>query len=315
MLLNKGDTVNYGFDNDQWWIEYDSCRWTPGTMREESDKRALEIANTSNKIMLSLSGGIDSQSMLLSFQEQDIPVECAFLYLPGYNDHEYRNLKLVENKYQIRAHIIDIDVFKIKDELEHEAEKYDIQINSILQKKFLSLLPDDYDFVQMVHDPYIHIKENNEPYWFQGYNSFETVRWRAFDLLDRKGKFIFFGDNSEFLCSILDEEILWSCLYSWPYIKGNGLTKGPNFPHVYINTTDRWDYYIKPLIYGKYWKDQLIYFPKWAGFENIPFFLTELKIREHALITPLRPFIDFLKSGAGKTKKYYQNIHKPSVKS
>lgn len=305
----------YGFDeNKNWWIEYDSCRWKPGNMREESDRRAVEIGETSQKIMLSLSGGVDSQSMLLSFQQMGVPVECAFLYLPGFNDHELKNLRLVEDKYQIKAHIIDIDVFKIKDELEAEAEKYDIQINSILQKKFLSLLPEDYDFVQMVHDPYVHLhNKTNEPYWFQGYNSFETVRWRAFELVDRKGKFIFYGDTSEFLCSILDEEILWSCIHSWEYFKGNGLTKGPGFPHVYLNTTDRWDYYIKPLIYGKYWKDELLYFPKWAGFENIPFFLTELKIREHALITPLKPFINFLKSCSGTKKRFYQNIHNPSV--
>jgi hypothetical protein len=303
--------MKYGFDDDNWWIEYSSCRWKPGNMREESDRRAVEIGQTSDKIMLSFSGGVDSQSMLLSFQQQDIPVECAFLYLPGFNDHELKNLRIAEKHYNVKAHIIDIDVYKIKDELESDAAKYDIQINSILQKKFLSLLPENYNFVQMVHDPYVHINLENQPFWFQGYNSFESVRHRAFELADRSGKFIFYGDNSEFLCSILDEEILWSCIHSWPYYRGNGLTKGPDFPHVYLETTDRWDYYIKPLVYGKYWKDELLYFPKWAGFENIPFFLTELKIREHAMVTPLRPFVDFLKLCNGETKRYYQNIHKP----
>ena len=305
----------YGFDNGRWWIEYQSCRWQPGNMREESDRRAKEIGETSKKIMLSLSGGIDSQSMLLSFQQTGVPVESAFLYLPGFNDHEFKNLKLVEKKYNIKTHIIDIDVFKIKDELEYESQKYDIQINSILQKKFLSLIPSDYDFVQMVHDPYIHIARSNEPFWFQGYNSFEMVRQRAFELLDREGKFIFFGDTSEFLCSILDEEILWSCIYSWPYYKGNGLSKGPDFPHVYLETTDRWDYYIKPLIYGKYWKDELLYFPKWAGFENIPFMLTELKIKEHAMVVPLKVFTDFLKSKNPTTQRFYENLYKPSTNS
>jgi len=307
--------MKYGFDNDKWWIEYSSCRWAPGNMREESDRRAVEIAQTSDKIMLSFSGGVDSQSMLLSFQQQDIPVECAFLYLPGFNDHELKNLRIAEKHYNIKVHIIDIDVYKIKDDLESESAKHDIQINSILQKKFLSLLPDNYDFVQMVHDPYVHINLENKPFWFQGYNSFESVRHRAFELADRSGKFIFYGNNSEFLCSILDEEILWSCIHSWPYYRGNGLTKGPDFPHVYLETTDRWDYYIKPLVYGKYWKDELLYFPKWAGFENIPFFLTELKIREHAMVTPLRPFVDFLKSCNGETKRFYENIHMPSTSS
>ena len=77
--------MNYGFEDNKWWIDYQSCRWKPGNMREESDRRAVEIGSSSQKIMLSLSGGVDSQSMLLSFLSQNIPVECAFLYLPNYN--------------------------------------------------------------------------------------------------------------------------------------------------------------------------------------------------------------------------------------
>jgi hypothetical protein len=68
MLLTKGETMIYGFENNQWWVEYQSCKWTPGNMREESDRRAREIGESSKKIMLSLGGGVDSQSMLLSFQ-------------------------------------------------------------------------------------------------------------------------------------------------------------------------------------------------------------------------------------------------------
>jgi len=303
--------MKHGFDGDQWWIEYPSCRWKPGNIREESDRRAVEIAQTSDKIMLSLSGGVDSQTMLLSFKQQNIPFESAFLYLPGYNDHELKNLKLVEKFFGIKCHIIDLDIYKVKDELEKEAAEYDIQVNSILQKKFLSLLPEDCTFVQMTHDRYVHMNVENRPFWFRGYNSVETVRQRAFDLLERSGKFFLYGDNSEFLCSILDEEIMWACIYSWPYFKGNGLTKGSDFPRVHINTLDRWDYYIKPLVYAKYWKDEILYVPKWGGFENIPFLLAELKIREHAMITPLRPFIDFLKSCNSTTRRFYQNHHKP----
>lgn len=304
----------HGFENEKWYMEYSSCRYVPGNMRQESDRRAVQIAETSSKIMLSLSGGVDSQSMLLSFLQQDIPVESAFLYLPGYNDHEYKNLKFIERKYGIKTHIIDLDPYKYKDEMEEEAEKYDIQINSILQKKFLSFLPEDYDFIQMVHDPYVHINRDGDPFWFQGYNSFEMVRQRAFDLLPRSGKVIFYGDTSEFLVSILDEEILWSCIHSWQYFKGNGLTK-PNSSFVFLDTTDRWDYYIKPLIYGKYWKDELTYFPKSAGFENIPFLLTPLKMRDRSFMTELRPFVDFLKSCNGETKRYYEMSLRPATSS
>ena len=84
--------MNHGFEDGKWYIDYTSCTRPVGNMRQESDKRALDIAQSNSKLMISLSAGIDSQSVLHSFITQDIPVETAFLYLPGYNDNEYNNL-------------------------------------------------------------------------------------------------------------------------------------------------------------------------------------------------------------------------------
>ena len=68
-----------GFEDGKWYIDYTSCKRPVGNMRQESDLRAVEIAETSSKIMISLSSGIDSQSVLHSFITQGIPVETAFL--------------------------------------------------------------------------------------------------------------------------------------------------------------------------------------------------------------------------------------------
>jgi len=295
----------HGFENGKWYIDYTTCKRPVGNMRQESDKRAVEIAGSNDKIMISLSSGIDSQSVLHSFVTQDIPVETAFLYLPGYNDNEYNNLKIVDKKYGIKTHIVDFDPYDYKEEMEAEAEATGIQVNSILQKKFLSLLPDDYDFVSITHDPYVVISmQERASFWFMGYNTPEIARQRAFESLPRKGKFHFYGDTSEFLASILDEEILHSCMYSWSYFAFNGLNK----EGVQLRTVDRWDYYIKPLIYGKYWKDELIYFPKYAGFEKVPFLKAPLPYEKHAMRTPFRDFIRFLKSYTGETRRFYENI-------
>ena len=297
--------MNHGFEDGKWYIDYTSCTRPVGNMRQESDKRALDIAQSNSKLMISLSAGIDSQSVLHSFITQDIPVETAFLYLPGYNDNEYNNLKIVDKKYGIKTHIVDLDPYEYQDELEAEAEVTGIQVNSILQKRFLSLLPDDYDFISITHDPYVLISmKERESFWFMGYNTPEIARQRAFESLPRTGKFHFYGDTNEFLASILDEEILHACMYSWPYFAFNGLSKDG----VHLRTVDRWDYYIKPLIYGKYWKDELIYFPKYAGFEKVPFLKAPLEYSKHAMRTPFRDFIKFLKSGTGETRRFYENI-------
>jgi len=74
--------MKYGFDNGKFYIDYQSCMNGHGNMREESDRRAVEIAEQGNKCMLGLSGGLDSQSVLHSFVTQDIPLETAFLIYP-----------------------------------------------------------------------------------------------------------------------------------------------------------------------------------------------------------------------------------------
>lgn len=303
--VKEKTTMIHGFENGKWYIDYQSNQRPAGNMRQESDLRALEIAKTSSKIMISFSSGIDSQSVLHSFRDCDIPVETAFLYLPGYNDQEYSRIKILDKKYGIKTHIVDFDPYDYEDEIVAEEEQYGIQANSIIQKKFLSLLPDDYDFISITHDPYVHISlKEQQSYWFMGYHTPEVHRQRAFELVPRRGKFIFYGDTSEFLSSILNEEIYHACIRSWSYFAFNGLSK----PGVQLQTVDRWDYYIKPLIYGKYWKDELIYFPKFAGFENVPFLQTPLQYRKHAVNIPLREFLVFLNSCNGETKRFYENV-------
>lgn len=73
----------YGFENEKFYIDF-------FPVREESDHRALEIANIGSKFIISFSGGLDSQAVLHSFYKYDIAVETAFLYLPTYNDQEYK---------------------------------------------------------------------------------------------------------------------------------------------------------------------------------------------------------------------------------
>jgi len=297
--------MNCGFENDKWYVDYTSCNRPVGTVREEHDKRAIEIAETSNNIMLSMTGGTDSQVMALSFLKQNIPFEAVFMYLPGYNDHEYKQLQEIERKFGFKSQVIDIDPYAEKEDLEAEAKLRDIQVYSILQKRFLSLVPDDCDFVSNIHDPYIHIDDNNRPYWFQGYNSYEGVRQRAFELVERKGKFLFWGDTSEMLASILSDEVIWSCNHAWPYMRANGLSR-PGHKFVDVHGLDKWDYFIKPFLYGKHWKDELIYFPKSQGLENIPFALTFYPMFKHGMFTPLREFVDFLLTGNGETRRYYE---------
>jgi hypothetical protein len=304
--------MNYGFENNQFYVEFPALTRVPGNMREESDRRAIELAETGSKLILSMSSGVDSQSVLHSFYTQGIPIECVFYYMPGYNEVEYQQLQLVKKKYPIKINIIDLDPIRYEEQVMLTAKETLIHPIQLMQSIFTKLLPDDADIIQMIHDPYVHITKAEKFYFYQGYCSPEVARIRSMELLKRKGKYIPYGDPSEFLYSILNDDVYKAVMYTHQYFDNNGVHK-ENF---HLDSVDRWDYYIKPVIYGKYWKDELIYFPKYGGWEDVPFMKNEPsnpELKLHNLpnyrIKPvLIPYFEFIKEleTAKQPLRYYQ---------
>lgn len=299
--------MKFGFENDKFYIELTSRSREVGNMREESDRRARDLAEQyGGKFMLGNSSGLDSQSVIHSFCTQGIPLETAFLYLPGHNDNELEQVKFIDKKYGLKTHIIDIDPFACQDEIIELSTMLDISAkNNVLQRKFLSMLPDDYNFIQMVHDPFVYVYPDYERFgYMQGFYLPEITRSRAFASLNRTGANIFYGNTEEFLLSIIGDDIFKSALLSAKYFDGNGVTH----PNKYLKTVDRWDYYIKPLLYGKYWGNELTYFPKYAGFETVEYLHGNDKFKQRAVIIPYDEIIEFIKTPGAVTKRFYQNV-------
>jgi len=298
--------MSSGFENDKFFLDFKSCVRSHGNMREESDRRAIELAEVGGKYLLCLSGGLDSQSVLHSFYTQDIPLDTVFLYLPNYNDNEYSQVKFLDKKYGIKTQIVDLDPYECKDEILKISQESNVpSLLTVLQSKFVSLLPDNADIIQMVHDPFVYISPTHQFYYYQGFYLPEISRERAFSFLKRKGRHIMYGNTAEFLLSIISDDIFVAALHSSEYFDGNGLHKDI----CQLKTFDRWDYYIKPLLYGKYWKDELTYFPKFAGRENIEYFnVKSIDVRNHAVAIPYEEIVNFLKTPGGIIKRYYENV-------
>jgi hypothetical protein len=306
----------YGFENGKFYIDFVSRTRAIGTMREESDRRAVEIASSYSKLVVGFSGGLDSQCMLHSFYTQGIPVETVFLYMPGYNDNEYNQVKICDQKYGIKTSIYDLNPIQFQDEFLSTCETIGLYAGvPALHRKLLSMLPEDCTFIQNAHDPFVYINPNSRKRWIcYGHNMPEVARDRAFKTLNRSGAHIFWGDTTEYLLSIFNDDVFYAGLCSSEYFEGNGVIKdGKN-----LKTVDRWDYYIKPLIYGRYWHDELSYFPKFGGFENVPYIVKRIKEtsqlnRQNSIIIPYKELVDFLNIEGGVIKRYYEN-HDPTTK-
>jgi hypothetical protein len=308
--------MNYGFSEGRWYIDIPGLKRKVGNVREEHEFRAKEIYETYGKPLICLSSGLDSQVMIHSFFSQGIPFDCVF-FNSGHNKVEYTQLQVLIEKYKLKPEIINLNPHDYKDQILKESKEYKIFPNQIFIKLFLSKLPDDANVLQSMHDPYVHVdSRTGEWQFFTGYNINEITRDRIFKTLNRKGNHIWYGDSSEFLYSIITDPTFLSGLYCHDYIKGTGLhkTKLGTDP-IYLYTLDKWDYYIKPLLYGKYWKNELEYFPKYAGFEDIDF-LSEngggaFWVKERVALIPYHELIKNLESGIDS--RYYENFHKPYV--
>jgi hypothetical protein len=299
--------MEHGWEDGKFYVEYHGVDRPVGNMREESDRRAKDIAEGGGNIIVCNSGGLDSQSVIQSFRDIDCPIDTVFLYLPGYNDHELEQIKFIDNKYQIKTEIVDLDPFALKDDIEKLSVEYDVSSkNQILQSIFVSKLPKDSHVVQLISHPVcLPLADYTKLVFYAGYYVEEISRERAFSKLNRTGKNIFFGNTYKYLLSILQDDTFKGAVESARYFDGNKLFS--NERSASPQSVDRWDYYIKPIIYGKYWGDTLTYFPKSNGFENIDFLKGNPVYRKHACIILYHELLDILKT-PGAIKRVYENV-------
>ena len=270
--LVKVCKMKTGFENNRFYVEYRSPGRPVGNMRQELERAVKEISeNSKEKLLLSLSSGLDSQVILHSLHQQGLPFTCAFLYMPGYNDNEYQNIQLLEKKYGFKSLIVEMDPAKEKDEVLEQAYKEHIYPNNFMHKKFVSLLPPDMDILTGMEGPDIVMnRETGRRLIMEAHWNFESTRLRTLRSVERTGKILNIdrNDTSEaLLASILHDSVVLGYVNSLPYILDNELidgVTGKKPPAIW-----NWNYYIKPIILGKYWHGELEYFPKYMGIEKI----------------------------------------------
>jgi hypothetical protein len=112
--------------------------------------------------------------------------------------------------------------------------------------------------------------KKNNPLLMEAHWNYENTRLRTLREVEREGKVLNLdrNENSEaLLASILKDPIVKGYVSSMRYIQDNGLVDGTSGkrPNIIFN----WNYYIKPIMMGRYWFHELIYFPKSMGIEKV----------------------------------------------
>lgn len=116
--------IQYGWGNqlygvrtnssDKLWMKYGSCKREPEDYRQECINAAKNIyESTEKKILIHLSGGIDSEVVCRSFLEAGINFEvCVWVYENKYNRYDLKHAYEFCNEYNIKVHELKIDIIK-----------------------------------------------------------------------------------------------------------------------------------------------------------------------------------------------------------
>lgn len=273
-----------------------------GNLRQECERKARDLYAENNKIMLGLSGGLDCQVVLHSFVSQGIPIKCAFLYLSGCNDFELNSVNFLKKKYDLDLEIVELNPDDLKNQVLTEYGQTGIPPYQLIHKHFLSLLPNEHTFIQGLDGPDL-VKRSSTGKWYimQTANSYVNSRVRGLELLNRTGKIVSWEKSSELFYSLITDEVVTSYMYAHNNIFNNGLYYSGDKA---IPLIDHYDLYMKPFIYGKYWKDELEYFSKYQGPEKVSWIMNERWHRydKNVVFIPYDEAIDVLsKTGEERT--------------
>ena len=293
-------------------MEYTSCPEPIGNVRQEMEKACLRLASEGS-VMISLSGGLDSQVLLHTFHTLGLPYKAAFLYHPGVNDIELHQVQILEQKYKFKCTIIEMDPYKDKERYLQLSIESGFPPEHLLMRDFVSQLPDDMDILQGI-ESYDFVFKDGRCYCLESWNAIEIASQRALRELPRSGKIVAIDRRApfnEFALAYLSDSVVTGYLNALPYIRGNGLVEKETCePPPLIFS---WEYYVKPIIFGMYWKNELEYFPKFASPLHIDYMVNISdprlghKFNEKLVPIERNELISHLSDwGSNKTKRYTQ---------
>lgn len=295
--------MSYGFIENKFYIDVEPLARSAKAPREEFAERAFSILRTHKEVILSFSGGTDSQATYLAFKDAGVSVPCAFMHMPGYNDNEWENVQKCRDKWNLDLQVVIINPYKIKDKILAESERLQIPPNQILHSFFLKHIPSHYTFIEGFNgpDPYVH---NGKHYILESANSVEYARLRAYKALCNDRTVVGFEKDEYVLASILEDGVLTAMCNAWNYYQIPTLSYEGDDP---ISIINYWDLFIKPIFYGKNWGDALEYFPKSQGCEKIDFIINGMEhdYRSHNMFISIEELLDHFKNGT-ETKRYWQ---------
>ena len=261
------DPISYRVDdNDKLIVTYTAPIRKFGNLREELLNDAKSISNRFGHVYVALSSGIDSQTIVRSFIDAGADFTPFFVYSAPFNDNEYCQILECEKFYGIKVKIIPIDVLSKKDDWMQRKELDKVQTLTHYNMVDACKQLEGNDPIVMC-GPELHILGNKKlgPIC-ASHNCYKADNLR-FREIRKFRTLIDWPSSPESLASLYCDDLIKVFMDTKEFFDGN------NFIHSsgdILRPSQSFNNYVKPLLKGKYFKKDILYFPKSTGYENFP---------------------------------------------
>lgn len=295
--------ITYEINEQEHVVRYQSPSRKFGDLREELNNDAKLISEKYGKVYIAFSSGVDSQVILRCFLDMKVDFEPFFIHVKGRNDFEKVVMENSEKFYGIKIKIVEV-------QLEEHRDEWQARCNS---EKFPTLTHYPFDLAsKMLPENYPMIMSGaNEPAIIGTrltglhiyHNCYESLCLR-FNLINKHRTILDFPYSAESLASYYCDDLIktWGDVCNY-YITNDLVVAGTQQPVV---AASRFNYYLKGLLKGKYFKRDILWPSKKTGYENYPnWMIPHWKYPKEAHISAnYNDVVQHLESCSGSIKEF-----------
>lgn len=294
--------ITYDLVDNKFIVKYESPARPFGNLREELNNDTKRINNEHGKVYVAFSSGVDSQVILRCFLDMQADFEPFFIHVKDRNDFEYDNVKRAEQFYGIKIKILELKLYEHREEWlkRKEIEKSPTLIHHPFEWASKQL-PENFPIIMSgANEPALVGNSNYGMFIYHNYMESLSLR---FNIISKHRPIFDFPYSSESLAAYYCDDLIKTYADVIDYYTDNGLIsieQGKDFDLYKFN------YYIKSLLKGKYFKKDILWYPKKTGYENYPKWMN-LNLNypeETSVYVPYTKLVNHLESCTGTIKEF-----------
>jgi hypothetical protein len=298
----NNNPITYELISDKFSVKYRSPSRQFGNLREELNHDVARINETYGKVYVAFSSGVDSQVMLRCFLDMKGDFESFFLHVKGLNDFEFDTVKQSEKFYGIKIKILELNIEQHKTEWLKRKDTENLP--TLLNYPFewaSKQLPENFPMI---------MSGANEPCLigssFKGmhvYHNFSECLLLRFSLINKHRTILDFPYSAESLASYYCDDTIkiWNDVKE--YYFNNDLISATTKK---MAPGSRFNYYVKGLLKGKYFRKDILWPAKKTGYENYPNWMIPNWVYpiEHSVSVNYDELVKHLESCSGATQEF-----------